>query len=315
MLRFGAASVGCVGALGVSPEWQSCVCVPVDFDAHTGHVLYTYSRCAPVVSSARDILSLQPRTCLAPACASASTVRHSVCSCLYSSAPRELLLPPSGTRECFCSLHVWHLHVLLLPPRSVPRVLLFLPWRTSPSGPPGPALRRPLPPPRPRPPPRLSPTSPLGPPMPSVSRNTLWMQLQDIAKVFYKHYKDRGTPYLTTSKNALNGASEMLQRLKMDVYRHSLRKFVALVDKCFNAFLKFSGRLRTTGYSNRNATKIPRNFLKKLPWQLILSKRRFRRGWRILTSTFSLLLCTSAAGARSCAVSALTLLVFWCSRK
>ena len=36
----------------------------------------------------------------------------------------------------------------------------------------------------------------------------------------------------------------MLQRLKMDVYRHNLRKFVALVDKCFNAFLEFSNRLK-----------------------------------------------------------------------
>ena len=101
--------------------------------------------------------------------------------------------------------------------------------------------------------------------MPSVSRNTLWMQLQDIAKVFYKHYKDRGTPYLITSENALSGASEMLQHLKMDVYRHNLRKFVALVDKCFNAFLEFSDRLKDYWLQQPECEKDAQFFLKKLP--------------------------------------------------
>ena len=79
----------------------------------------------------------------------------------------------------------------------------------------------------------------------------LWMQLRDIAKVCYKHCKDQGTPYRITyngdsppSKNTLNAASKMLQRLKMDVFRHSLHKFVARVDKRYNAFLEFSERLK-----------------------------------------------------------------------
>ena len=94
----------------------------------------------------------------------------------------------------------------------------------------------------------------------------LWIQLQDIARVCYKYYKDQGTPYPITynedsppSKNTLNDASEMLQRLKMNVFRHSFRKFVARVNKHYNAFLEFSARL--TDYwlqqpeSNKDAQK------------------------------------------------------------
>ena len=65
-----------------------------------------------------------------------------------------------------------------------------------------------------------------------------WMKLQDIAKVCHKHYKDQGTSYNINyandsppSKDALHDASEMLLRLKLDVYRYSLRKFVARLDK------------------------------------------------------------------------------------
>ena len=42
------------------------------------------------------------------------------------------------------------------------------------------------------------------------------------------------------SKNALNDAPELLQRLKINVYRHCFRKFAARVDKRYNAFLEFS---------------------------------------------------------------------------
>ena len=79
----------------------------------------------------------------------------------------------------------------------------------------------------------------------------LWMQLQGVAKICCKHYKDQGMPYgITTdevsppSKNALNDASELLQRLKINAYRHCFRNFVACVDKRYNAFLKFSERVK-----------------------------------------------------------------------
>ena len=38
------------------------------------------------------------------------------------------------------------------------------------------------------------------------------------------------------SKDALNNFSEMLLRLKLDVYRYSLRKFVARLDEHYDAF-------------------------------------------------------------------------------
>ena len=78
----------------------------------------------------------------------------------------------------------------------------------------------------------------------------LWMQLQEIAKVRCKHYKHQGMPYTTysedspSSKNAFNGTSEMLQRLKTDVFRHSLQKFVGRLDKRYDAFLEFSSSLQ-----------------------------------------------------------------------
>ena len=79
----------------------------------------------------------------------------------------------------------------------------------------------------------------------------LWMQLRDIAKDCYEHYKHQGTPYAITyngdsppSKNALNSASGMLERLGMDVFRHSLRKFVARLNKRYNAFREFSESLQ-----------------------------------------------------------------------
>ena len=79
----------------------------------------------------------------------------------------------------------------------------------------------------------------------------LWLQLQGVAKVCYNYYKDRDMPYGITydkdsppSKNALKGASELLQRLKIAVYRHCLREFAARVDKRYNAFLEFSERLK-----------------------------------------------------------------------
>ena len=74
-----------------------------------------------------------------------------------------------------------------------------------------------------------------------------WMKLQDIAKVCHKHYKDQGTPYHINytndsppSKDALHGASEMLLCLKLDVYRYSWRKFVARLDKHYDAFMEFA---------------------------------------------------------------------------
>ena len=77
-----------------------------------------------------------------------------------------------------------------------------------------------------------------------------WMKLQDIAKVYHKHYKDQGAAYSINfannsppSKDALHGASEMLLCLKLDVYRYSWRKFVARLDKHYGAFMKFFERL------------------------------------------------------------------------
>ena len=77
-----------------------------------------------------------------------------------------------------------------------------------------------------------------------------WMRLQDIAKVCHKHYKDQGAPYPMNyanesppSKAALKDASEVLLRLKLDVYRYSLRKFVARLNKHYDAFMEFAERL------------------------------------------------------------------------
>ena len=77
-----------------------------------------------------------------------------------------------------------------------------------------------------------------------------WMKLQDIAKVYHKHYKDQGAAYSIIyandsppSKDALHDASEMLLHLKLDVYRYGLRKFVARLDKHYDAFMEFFERL------------------------------------------------------------------------
>ena len=125
----------------------------------------------------------------------------------------------------------------------------------------------------------------------------LWMQLQEIAKVRYKHYKHQGMPCAITysedsppSKNAFNGTSEILQRLKTDVFRHSLQKFVGRLDKRYDAFLEFSSSFprvyRSTGCSNRKATKMLKSILKTPTWPSELSKRWFRRRRRMIASTF-----------------------------
>ena len=78
-----------------------------------------------------------------------------------------------------------------------------------------------------------------------------WMKLQDIAKVYHKHYKDQGAAYSINfannsppSKDALHDASEMLLRLKLDFYQYGLQKFVARLDKHYDAFMEFSKRLK-----------------------------------------------------------------------
>ena len=77
-----------------------------------------------------------------------------------------------------------------------------------------------------------------------------WMKLQNIAKNCHKHYKDQGAPYPISyandsppSKDVLNDASQMLLCLKLDVYRYSLRKFVARLDKHYDAFMEFAESL------------------------------------------------------------------------
>ena len=74
-----------------------------------------------------------------------------------------------------------------------------------------------------------------------------WMKLQDIAKVCHKHCKDQGTLYHINysndsppSKDAFHDASEMLLRLKLDVYRYSLQKFVVRLDKHYDHFMEFA---------------------------------------------------------------------------
>ena len=114
------------------------------------------------------------------------------------------------------------------------------------------------------------------------------------------------------SKNALNGASELLQRLKMDVFRHSLRKFVARVDKRYNAFHEFSGRLEDYWQQQPESDKDAQNTFETAAMGIRIIKRlagfKGDGGYWTRLSPYCCE-CASAACARSCEVSMLVPLV------
>ena len=80
--------------------------------------------------------------------------------------------------------------------------------------------------------------------------HAIWMKLQLIAKSCHEYYKVRGVTYpmdyaneSPPSKAALEDASEVRLHLTLDVYRYSLRKFVARLNKHYNAFMAFAEML------------------------------------------------------------------------
>jgi hypothetical protein len=80
--------------------------------------------------------------------------------------------------------------------------------------------------------------------------HNIWLKLRDIAEVCHIHYNNKGMPYPITydgdsspSNEALNGANHLVLRLCCDIYRHSLRKFAARVDKRSSAFFEFAEAL------------------------------------------------------------------------
>ena len=114
------------------------------------------------------------------------------------------------------------------------------------------------------------------------------------------------------SKNALNGASELLQRLKMDVFRHSLRKFVARVDKRYNAFHEFSGRLKDYWLQQSEIDKDAQNTFETAAMGIRIIKRLVSRGMEDI-GLDSLLIAVNALQPPVRALVRSPCLFSWCS--
>ena len=138
----------------VSPEWQPCMCVPVDLGAHADHVYSRYaprsvlcirrlvsaaspgirsgaqcfcsaSRCAPALRLSAPRVFLSPRVLLsprsAPAYTPASTVRHPVCSLRHRQATsRSLNCPSCDMRQIANILHLRSLRLRTIGQKMVP---------------------------------------------------------------------------------------------------------------------------------------------------------------------------------------------------